>query len=83
MDAEQLRGEVRRFIEDNFLYDGADTLRDDVSLLDSGMIDSTGVLELITHLEGTYSVTFDDDELVAANFDSVDRVVRFLGAKLG
>ena len=83
MDVEQLRADVRGFIQDNFLYDGADPLRDDASLLDSGIVDSTGVMELITHLETTYGLTFGDDELVASNFDSVDRVVRFLGTKLG
>jgi acyl carrier protein len=78
MNADTLRTDLRRFVSSNFLFDEHADLDDATSLLDSGLIDSTGVLELVTHLESTLGVTFDDRDLVAANFDSIDRMVAFV-----
>ena len=83
MTSDELRVDVRGFIISNFLYDDHADLRDDVSLFDSGTLDSTRVLELITHLESSCDLVFADEELVASNFDSVDHIVGFLGSKLG
>jgi len=52
------------------------------SFLESGIIDSTGVLELIAFLESTYAVSIADEELIPANLDSVDRVSSFVERKL-
>ena len=81
MDADALRTDLRTFVAENFLYDDASTLADDASLVGSGLLDSTGVLELISHLESAYGLQFRDDELVGANFESIDRIVRFLGQR--
>jgi len=78
MNADTLRTDLRRFVTSNFLFDDDATLDDGASLLESGLIDSTGVLELVTHLESTLGVAFDDRDLVAANFDSIDRIVDFV-----
>jgi acyl carrier protein len=53
----------------------------DQSFLERGLIDSTGVLELIGFLESTYGISINDDELVPANLDSVDRVAAFVDTK--
>lgn len=82
MDASALRTELRTFIAGNFLYSD-DPVADDASLLESGLIDSTGAMELISHVEALLGVTFDDDQLVAANFDSVDRIVAFASRVTG
>lgn len=76
--------EVREFIISNFLFDDRDTqvLRDDTSLLDSGIIDSTGVLELIMFLEEKYGLRIEPDEITPENLDSINRVVGFLTHKL-
>jgi acyl carrier protein len=74
--------ELRKFINDNFLFGqgGADLSADD-SFLENGLIDSTGVLELVTFLEQTYSIAIDDRELVPENLDSIRNVVRFVEGK--
>lgn len=71
---------VRRFVVDNFLF-GRDELRDEQSFLDSGIIDSTGVLELVAFLERNFGVAIGDEELTPENLDSVARITRFVRAK--
>jgi acyl carrier protein len=58
-----------------------DELDDDVSLLQSGIIDSTGVLELILHLEQQHGVSIDATELRPENLDSINRLLAFLARK--
>ena len=74
--------EIRQFIIDNFLFGQGEKLTDGESFLDKGIIDSTGVLELVGFLQERYSITIDDDELVPDNLDSVDRVLTFVQKKL-
>ena len=74
---------VREFIIDNFLFGNADGLDNDTSFLEEGIIDSTGVLELVTFLEETFSIQVDDEELIPENLDSIDNVSSFLERKLG
>ncbi len=76
MDADALRTDLRSFIATNFLFTD-DAVADDMSLLESGVIDSTGAMELIGHVEDLLGVTVADEDLVAANFDSIDRIVAF------
>ena len=75
--------ELRSFIIENFLFgqDG-DGLTDDDSFLEKGIIDSTGVLELVGFLEEKYGIKIEDEDLVPDNLDSIHRVVTFLGKKL-
>ncbi|MCB0981282.1 MAG: acyl carrier protein, partial [Ilumatobacter sp.] len=72
MDADALRAELRSFIATNFLFADVSSVDDEASLLTSGVIDSTGAMELISHLEELLGTSFPDDALVADNFDSVD-----------
>lgn len=74
---------IREFIIENFLFGNADGLKDDTSFLEEGIIDSTGVLELVTFLEETFSIQVDDEELIPENLDSIDNVSSFLERKLG
>lgn len=73
--------EIRQFVIDNFLFGQADTLYNDESFLESGIIDSTGVLELVGFLEQRFGLAIQDRELVPANLDSVSRVVQFVQRK--
>jgi acyl carrier protein len=73
--------EVRDFIVSNFLFGDGATLQDDTSLLDSGTVDSTGVLELIMFLEEKYALRIDPDEVIPDNLDSISKIVRFLSEK--
>ena len=72
---------LREFIKENFLFGGDDSFSDDDSFLDLGIVDSTGVLELITHLETTYGVVVEDTELVPENLDSIANLERFITSK--
>lgn len=74
-----LRTEIRSFLIDNFLFgEGGDSLTDDDSLVEAGLIDSLGVAELVAFIEGRFGVVADDDELVPDNFDSVARIAAFV-----
>ena len=74
--------ELRKFVVDNYLFGRDLDFSDDDSFLEKGIIDSTGVLELVSHLEKTYGIQVADDELLPENLDSISRLIRFLDRKL-
>ena len=76
-----VRQEIRRFVVDQFLFGEEDGLADDASLLELGVVDSTGVLELVTHIETTYGFKVADEELVPDNLDSVHSLTEFVQRK--
>lgn len=77
-----MRNELREFILENFLFgDETDMVADDVSFMESGIIDSTGILEIIDFLEEKYSITIEDEELVPENLDSINALVCFVAGK--
>lgn len=74
--------EVRQYILDNFLFGRTEVeLSSDASFLDLGIIDSTGVLELVTFLEDKYQIKIEDEELVPANLDSLKGITQFVEAR--
>ena len=73
---------IKTFIVENFLFGEDDGLRNEVSLLDEGIIDSTGVLELVDFLEQEFQITISDDELMPENLDSIDNICAFIDTKL-
>jgi acyl carrier protein len=77
-----LEKEIRDFIVENFLF-GADGERIDGkdSFLEKGIIDSTGVLEIINFLESRYGISVVDEDLVAENLDSIENIVGFVTRK--
>ncbi len=78
----EIRTAVRQFVIDAFLLGDASQMpADDASFLESGTIDSTGVLEVILFLEERFAIKVEDRELVPANIDSVDNQVRFVLGK--
>jgi len=82
MDSSEIQKQVREYVIENFvLGDEEDTFSDNQSFLDTGLIDSTGILEVIGYLEDEYEITIEDDEMVPENLDSVDRIARFVHAK--
>ena len=80
---QDIRQQVVDFITTNFLF-GVDNrdLSDTNSLLESGVIDSTGILELVAFIEETYGITVQDEEIVPENLDSVANIVSYLARKL-
>jgi acyl carrier protein len=75
--------QVKAYVVGNLLFGKADSLSSTDSLLSTGVIDSTGVLELIAFLEQTFGISVADEEVQADNFDSIDKIVRYLDRKLG
>ena len=79
---ESTRATVRSFIESSFLP-GSPVMRidDSTSFLDTGLIDSAGVLELVDFLEEQFGITVEDEELVPKNLDSISNICRYLESK--
>ena len=73
---------IRTFISENFLFGDVVQLDDDTSFLEAGIIDSTGVLELISFVEETYNIKVDDEEIIPENFDSLQNVSDYLEQKI-
>ena len=74
--------EIYQFILENFLFGDADPLADDgMSLLDGGIIDSVGVMELVAFLEQDFGIKVADEDLIPENLDSVDNLVNYVTAR--
>lgn len=81
MRLQTIKTRVREFIVNNFMFGSSEGIRDDTSFLGEGIIDSTGVLELVTFLEETFDIKVEDEELIPENLDSVENLVDFLKRK--
>ena len=75
---------IRNYILDNFLF-ATDNgqLQDDTSFLEEGIVDSTGVLELVMFVEETFGFTVEDEEIVPENFDSIQQLAHYTRMKVG
>jgi len=73
--------QLREFVVNNFLFGQANGLKDDTSFLESGIIDSTGVLELIGFLDSNFGIRVEDDEIVPDNLDSLERLTTFVQSR--
>ena len=79
MDEKQ---KVRNFILNNFLIGKTDdALKDDDSFLEGGIIDSTGVLELVSFIEEEFNISIGDEDLIPENLDSVNNVITYIKSK--
>ena len=78
----EIRQELRRFVIDNFLFGQEGDLQDGDSFLENGIIDSTGVLELIAFLEGRFGLELRETDLTPDNLDSIDKVARFVASRV-
>lgn len=80
---QQNEHELRQYVIDNFLFgQGGGGLRNDDSFMERGIVDSTGVLELVAFLEEKFQIKVEDEDLVPANLDSINNLLRFLKRKL-
>lgn len=78
---DDIRARVRAFVLENFYVADAAALSDEGSLLEAGIVDSTGVLELIAFVEAEFGVRVADTEMVPDNLDSIARVAAFVARK--
>jgi acyl carrier protein len=77
-----VKQEIRNFILENFYFDQDGALEDEDSFMDRGIIDSTGILELVLFVEERFSFELDSDDLTPENLDSIARLTRFISARL-
>ena len=78
----EIHAAVRRFIVENFLLGDDADLTNSQSLLQTGVFDSTGVLELVMFIEQEYGIAVADDEMLPENLDSIANISDFIGRKL-
>ena len=78
----QVREKIRRYIQESILLGCDAELADGASLIDAGIIDSTGAIELVAFLESEFAIAIADEELTPDNLDSVDRICRLVESKL-
>jgi len=78
----ETRDKIRAFIMENFLFGNDQGLNDDTSFLDEGIIDSTGILELVSFLEEEFDISVEDEEILPENLDSIKNVVAYLERKM-
>jgi acyl carrier protein len=76
-----LKKEIRKFIIENFILEKDKYLSDRDSLLENGVIDSTGVLELVAYIEENYQISVKDEELIPENLDSIRNIAEFIERK--
>ena len=72
---------VRQFVTTNFYVGKSLILTRETSLLDHGVIDSTGVLEIVMFLEQKFGIQVADDEMLPDNLDSIGRIAEFVSRK--
>jgi acyl carrier protein len=77
----ELKKQVRDFVIANFYVGDLASLEDRTSLLDQGIIDSTGVLEVIGFVETTFGVTVEDSEMLPENLDSIESIAAYVARK--
>ena len=78
---ESVRDEIRTFVFARFPMAKSRQIGDADSLLDSGIVDSLGILDIVTHLEEKFAVEIGDDDLNPENFDSIDVLSAFVDRK--
>ena len=73
---------IREFILENYLFtDDESELKNNESLIESGVIDSTGIMEVIAFLQKEFDIVVEDDEMIPENLDSVDNILNYLKKK--
>ena len=78
----EIKEQVLAFITSNFYVADPASLEDNASLLDRGIIDSTGVLEVIFFIEETFGIKVQDSEMLPDNLDSIERITNFIVRKM-
>ena len=80
-NGEEIKATLKSFIKNNFLYSSDTVMEDDTSFLDTGIIDSTGVLELIDFIEENFGISIDNNEVIPENLDSINKIEKFILSK--
>lgn len=79
---EDVKGRIRDFIVENFLFGDDSGLDDQVSFLENGIVDSMGILEIVNFIKESFQVVVADEELLPENLDSIDNIASYLKTRL-
>ena len=83
MEKENIISVVKDYLLDNFLFGfEEDEIKDNTSFMELGVLDSTGIMEIVSFLEDEYSITFGDDEIIPDNLDSLELIAKFVLNKI-
>ncbi len=77
----EIKKKIKQFIKNNFLLGNDAALNDDDSFMGKGIVDSTGILEVVSFVEETFSIKIEDEELLPDNLDSINNLVTFIKKK--
>jgi acyl carrier protein len=78
-----IKDKLKSFMFDYFVKESGLAVNDDTSFLEKGVIDSTGVMELVAFLETAFGIKIEDEEIIPDNFDSINKMKNFVQQKLG
>jgi len=81
MTESDIRSKLREFIKKHFLLGNDADLKDDDSFMNKGIVDSTGILEVVSFVEETFSFRLPDEDLVPENLDSINNLVTYIKGK--
>jgi acyl carrier protein len=82
MTTEQIEAQIREFLAGNFIFDSSVELSTESSLMENGIVDSTGILEVLMWVESNFGVHVEDSEVLPDNFDSIGNMTRYVQRKL-
>jgi len=82
MNTEQIQEQVRDFLINNFIFDPSAQLGTEDSLMENGVVDSTGILEVIMWVEQNFGIHVEDSEVLPENFDSIGNITRYAQRKM-
>lgn len=82
-DIQKIKNTIRTYVKDNFLFGFSDEdLHYDTSFLEIGVLDSTGIMEMVTFIEREFGISVLDEEFVSENLDSINLIANFVSKKL-
>ena len=82
MTTDQIEQQIREFLTNNFIFDPSVQLGLEDSFMENGVVDSTGILEVIMWVEATFGVHVEDAEVLPENFDSIGSLIRYAERKI-
>lgn len=82
MNTLNIKAQIRQYVAENLIFsNNGFELSDDASFLEEGVVDSTGVLELVMFVEDVFNVAVADEEIIPDNFDSVNNLALYIQSK--
>ncbi|HOU37049.1 MAG TPA: acyl carrier protein [Candidatus Omnitrophota bacterium] len=81
MNEADIRKKLREFIKNNFLLGNDANLTDDDSFMGKGIVDSTGILEVVSFVEDNFGFKLPDEDLMPENLDSINNLVKYVTAR--